>query len=109
MSQKEKSKKLESYWRKHILNLEKSRLSCKAYCTQHKLTIHQMGYWKTRIKNIDSRARDKGTFSRVQIQPDPVTSKQQLRLNLTLPNGIVVGVELEKRQDLIDVIQKLAG
>ena len=109
MDQKEKRKKLESFWRKHVIQFECSELSCKAYCSKNNLTVHKMGYWKARIKQLDSQAKGKGRFTKVRIQGEPLLSKTPLKLSLSLPNGIVINLALASRHDLTDVIQQLAS
>ena len=111
MHQKEKTKQLELYWRKHIAQLKCSQLSQKAYCTQHNLVDHQLRYWKKRIYLLDDRSKAKGPFAKVQVQLQPEASitKQQPRLTISLPSGVEMRVELDKSQDLIAIINKLAN
>ena len=50
---KNKTKQLELYWRKHITQFEHSKCSQKVYCTKHNLTDHKLSDWKKRIHQID--------------------------------------------------------
>ena len=108
MNPKEKIKQLESYWRKHIAQFKRAHISQKAYCAKHDLIAHQFTYWKTRIRQLSADSKSaKGNFTKIQVQHNPVISNQNLRLTLNLSNGIGMELELDKIQDLIDIIHKL--
>ena len=108
MNQKEKSKKLEIYWKKHVLAFESSNSSCTAYCLEHKLNVHQLSYWRKRIKQLSEKSEKKVYFSKVKLAPKPESRSHSLKLSLSMPNGVVAALELKNREDFLKIINDLA-
>ena len=59
-------------WRQHIDAYKTSGLTRKAYCRKHRLNIHQMDYWRKRLKQgaTDSSPKKQNDFIRVQVKED---------------------------------------
>ena len=106
---KNKTKQLELYWRKHIAQFERSTSSQKAYCAKHNLTDHQLSYWKKRSHQLDDQPKVTTHFAKVKLQPKAVVSKKTLRLTLNLPNGITLNIELDSSKELVTMIQDLVN
>jgi hypothetical protein len=106
---KNKTKQLELYWRKHIAQFERSNSSQKAYCTKYNLTDHKLSYWKKRIHQLDDQPKVNTHFAKVKLQPKAVVSKKTLRLTLNLPNGITLNIELDSSKELVTMIQDLVN
>ena len=106
---KNKTKQLELYWRKHIAQFERSNSSQKAYCTKHNLTDHQLSYWKKRSHQLDDQPKVTTHFAKVTLQPKAVVSKKTLRLTVSRPNGITLNIELDSSKELVTMIQDLVN
>ena len=59
-------------WRQHIDAYRTSGLTRKAYCRKHRLNIHQMDYWRKRLKQAPSvlNPQRKNGFVRIQVKED---------------------------------------
>ena len=59
-------------WRQYIDAYKTSGLTRKAYCRKHRLNIHQMDYWRKRLKEAPavSNPPKQDDFIQVQVKED---------------------------------------
>ena len=79
--------RLQPFWESHMSAWKETNLSQAAYCQEHELVVHQFGYWKRKLIDIDHSAVQKQGF--VQLNPfQPVASTSVATLSLQLPNQL---------------------
>jgi hypothetical protein len=59
-------------WQRHIEAYRASGLTRKAYCRKHHLNIHQMDYWRKRLKETPAvtNPSNQNEFIQVQVKED---------------------------------------
>jgi hypothetical protein len=81
------------FWRRHIKQWSKSGISKAAYCVKHELSLHQMGYWRKRLKHHDGAlpASDARLFEPVIVDSNDATEVETcLGVQIVFPSGIMI-------------------
>ncbi len=97
---KKNSKRSAKEWEEEVNRWRASGLPMEAYCRQHELTSHRLGYYKRKqdaIKEVET-----ASFAQVSLEPSPASEG----LNLRLPSGhIIDGIS----KDNLAVVSALVG
>lgn len=91
-------------WQEHIKNCEASGLSQKDYCSQNKLSLAQMGYWRRRLRSLAKK--NQASEAQSGFVAIPISSTRADRLTLTLPSGINIS-GFHSTQDLVELVKAL--
>lgn len=79
--------RLQPFWESHISAWKESNLSQATYCQEHELVVHQFGYWKRKLIEVNNSAVPTQGF--VQLSPfQQVASTSVPTLSLQLPNQL---------------------
>ena len=80
--------RLQPFWESHMIAWKETNLSQAAYCQEHELVVHQFGYWKRKLIDIDPSAVQKQGF--VQLNPFQQVASTSVpsSLSLQLPNQL---------------------
>jgi hypothetical protein len=80
-------------WRQHLDEHRDSGLTRKAYCRKHRLNIHQMDYWRKRLKRAPEVTNpiNKNDFIHLQVKedtlPDSYIKLQVGQVIVEVPDG----------------------
>lgn len=81
------------FWRKHITKWIKSGLTQSAYCAQNDLSLPQLHYWRSRLKQHDGSVPDELQGRFVPVVDDRVDESSQdicLGVQIVFPSGIMI-------------------
>lgn len=75
----------QAFWQNHIEQQQASGLNQQAYCEQHNLKPHQLGYWRRKLLSGEVQPDSSNGFIAI-----PLSGHKDDNLSVSLPNGIRV-------------------
>ncbi|MCC6931910.1 MAG: hypothetical protein IT292_01460 [Deltaproteobacteria bacterium] len=81
------NKKQEELWQERLNRYEQSGLSKSEYCRRNNLNIHQLVYWKKRLKQFSG-----GSFVQISGSSRPVEIHIGSKVKLVVDSGYNAGV-----------------
>lgn len=78
-----------AFWQRHRENFQASGLTRRAYCREHGLKLHQLGYQLDRAKKVTS---GKAVFARV-VTAAPVAVTRRGAARLSFGGGVVLEID----------------
>ena len=77
-----------THWRAIIEEQSASGLSVAAFCREHNIRSGQFHWWRHRLRNIDSLAKESGFIKLV-----PISKPQSSGIRIRLSGGVFIEVE----------------
>ncbi len=74
-----------AFWQNHIEQFKASGLSQQAYCAQHRLKVHQLGYWLRKFPSGEQNKESSSGFVAI-----PIAGRHSEGLCISLPSGVRV-------------------
>ena len=93
-------------WRQHLDECRNSGLTRRKYCRKHRLNIHQMDYWRKRLKRAPavSNPENKNGFIRVQVKED-VLPDSRIKLRIGQDSvEVAAGFDLVHLKNILRVL-----
>lgn len=86
----------QQFWQKHLIKHQQSGLSGIQYCQQEQLAYHCFIYWRRKLKTHEvsfasTHAVENATGFTSVLPSSPATGQCHDALELSLPNGLVIG------------------
>ena len=94
------------YWREHLESWKNSGLTQKVYCEQAGISYASFVYQYTRITRKAEKTSVKFIEKKI---PEQKQANNIPRLQLMLPNGILIGIEGALDMSLLETVLRVAG
>lgn len=99
----------QEFWHQHVTQWQSSGLSKRTYCDRYELVYHQMVYWCSKHKAINTDEKPIAATGNgfVPVSVAPVCASAQC-LSVRLPNGLLIeGIDQHNVALLSQVVRQL--
>ena len=90
-----KSDQKKDFWKQHIHDWSKSKLSQKVYCQQNNISFASFGYWRTRLNRLQIAGK--------KLVPVTVTRPSTVVV-ITLPLGVRMDVPTHALAEVLPIV-----
>lgn len=110
MAKENRADEQKGYWREHSAAWKRSGLSQQAYCQQENISYRHFVYQHNRLSKKEKSSAMHFVEARVSPISESLTTNSQTQgLQLTLPNGVRIGISKVDDIDLLQAVLSIAG